>query len=46
MATGYLGLAQKFDEPLSAIAQFSGAILITQGMGNIFWGFVPVVFEY
>ena len=44
MATGYLGLAQKFDEPLSAIAQFSGAI--TQGMGNIFWGFVPIIFEY
>jgi len=39
MATGYLGLAQKFDKPLSAIAQYSGGILITQGMGNIFGGY-------
>lgn len=39
MATAYLGLAQKFDQPLGAIAQFSGVCLINQGMGNIFWGF-------
>jgi hypothetical protein len=39
IATGYLGLSVQFDKPLSAIAQFSGGILITQGMGNIFWGY-------
>ena len=36
-ATGYLGLATKFNKPLRAIAKFSGGTLITQGIGNIFW---------